>query len=243
MNITDTDLAYAAGAIDADGCFTIKRTRQRCRENGNCINTQYRGRILLGQITPQVPALLKKMFKGSIYLTKPGTENSRPLYRWMVSDKTAYETAKTIIPYLRIKQERASCVIELHELRQKPRVRTAAYWYELEHPNWKSEPMITTKQAADMLGLVSAESISQAISNGTLLSASPGRHGRSLVPKIPRGLVEILLTLKSRKTKFLSPPQLIDAMQAIWERLRQMNTLGIKGTCVNHRTGAFSPKD
>src|SRR5689334_13199109 len=100
-------LAYLAGAMDADGHFTIKRSTQRKRNSGDCVLAVYSPRAGLGQVTPQVPELLKRCFGGTFRLQAPATENSRPLFKYLCSDRMAARLAHALMPYLRIKSQQA----------------------------------------------------------------------------------------------------------------------------------------
>jgi hypothetical protein len=237
-----TDLAYAAGAIDADGNITIKRTTQRMRTTGDCARACYSPRMSLGQVTPQVPEFLRKHFGGCVYITKPGTKNSRPLFKWMISDKTAASVCERIRPYLKIKTQQATAVMELQSLRLRRGERQLATWYAREHPGWKSEPLLTSAEVSALLGYSRPDCVSQAIENGTLLTTHRGAHGGSAIPRIPKGLVELLVAFKGKGRKSITAPQFVAAQHAIYERVRGLNKLGINGTCVNSRTGHCTPR-
>jgi hypothetical protein len=237
-----TTVAYIAGAIDADGCISIKRCTTRMRVKRDCRNPIYKSKITLGQVTPEVPQLLKKCFGGCVYISKPQTKNSKPMFTWTATDRLACKVVKIILPYLLIKKQQAQTVIELDTLKNDLKKRKLSTWYALANPNWRKETLLTTQECADLLGYTNLESVSQAIRLGTLLSASPGGHGRTQVPKIPKQLTLDLSKLKGKGHKFISCPQFMNAQHELWLKMSQLNKLGINGTVVNHRTGHYRPK-
>ena len=108
----DIDLAWAAGFMDGDGCFTIT----------------FAG----GYFIPQISACgrdvrpiirLKELFGGRIEtsLTKQIQKFSggKEMYKWHCTDATAYRVCKLLQPFLVLKQEQAECVIELGSLKSK----------------------------------------------------------------------------------------------------------------------------
>lgn len=236
-----TDIAYAAGAIDADGCITIKRATNRVRITRDCRNPVYSPRVTLGQVTEAVPEFLRETFGGGIYRTKPGTRNSRSLFKWYISDKKAVAFCKAIRPYMKIKQGQADAVLALAALKDSPKVRTPAYWFALANPEWREGELLTTAEAAALLGYNDNMLVSQAISNGTLLSARVGSTGSKATPRIPRDLVELLVSLRGTGRRFVAAPEFVAAQHVIYESVRQLNKIGIDGTCVNHRTGYHAP--
>lgn len=237
-----TIVAYIAGAIDADGCISIRRSTQRMRNKKDCRNPIYKPTIAIGQVTPEVPHLLKKCFGGCVYISKPQTKNSRPLFYWLASDRMANKVAKILLPYLRIKKQQAQTLIDLYTLKKDLRKRQFSTWYALEHPNWKKEEMLTTQECANILGYNNPASVSQAVRLGTLLSAFPGSNGRLQIPKIPKQLVLELAKLKGKGHTFMLCPQFVNAQHELWLKMSQLNKMGINGTVVNHRTGHYQPK-
>lgn len=240
-----TDIAYAAGSIDADGCITIKRTSQRLRNKGDCKSVCFSPRITLGQVTPQVPEFLRSSFGGCIYLTKPGTSNSRPMYKWMISDKSAAAAAEIILPFLKIKSRQAECVIRLQSLRNNHIERRISTWFVRENPNWMDEELLTTAEVMKILGYARHDLMAQAIANGTLITTHSGPHGRKAIPRVPKALVMLIANARTSTTgrgrRTPAAPQYTEMLGKIYNEIRQLNTIGINGTCVNHRTGKFTP--
>jgi hypothetical protein len=111
-----TDLAYLAGAMDADGHFTMLRRTVRG-------STTYSESCGLTQLSPVVPNMLKSLFGGHIQLRKrngPAASNWRPLYCWAAANLKAIAAVRALRPYLRIKAEQADILIALRKSKNLP---------------------------------------------------------------------------------------------------------------------------
>jgi hypothetical protein len=238
-----TDYAYMAGAMDSDGYFTIKKSTYAIRVRKDAGNPVYSEKLGLHQVTPQIPELLRAAFGGSVLLAPQQTPNSRPLYRWDITDRNAAGACEALLPFLRIKRRQAELILELRRSKAEG-FGQVAHWFSEEYPDWPSMELMTTQQVVDALHYSGPGMVSQAIRNGTLLSLPYDRSGTER-PRIPRILVERLAENQGRskdghgRTK---PPQLIAWRDRLWAEIRELNTLGIAGTSVNHRTGYHAPK-
>lgn len=243
--MTIETIAYLAGAMDADGCFSIKKTTQRKRNRGDCASTLYVPRVSIGQVQPTVPWLMRSTFGGLVYVSKPGTANSRPLHIYHASSKQAGDICRALLPHLRIKQERAQIVIDLHDWRTNHAVRRPTHWWASENPDWQSGPLITSDQVMQMLGYTGYRQVTQAIENGLLLALPLVRVGRGKMPRFPLGLLEYLVSLqgKGKHRRYILPPQYVARCEELYQSIRQMNCLGVHGTCVTHRTGHHAPAE
>ena len=121
MEINDLTLAYLAGALDADGYFTIKRSTYHLRVRGDARVPLFSERIGLKQVDSAVPELLRASFGGGIGIQKPSSRNGKPLYGWQVTDKKAAAAAELLLPFLRIKYRQATILLELRRLKGLPR--------------------------------------------------------------------------------------------------------------------------
>jgi hypothetical protein len=106
-------LAYLAGAIDADGSFTIHVNKTRHNQDPIRFSPQYHEKISLKQVTPQVPHLLYETFGGCLYLQGPSITKGRPLWVWHVDCARAAHAARLLLPHLRIKIEQAKLLLML----------------------------------------------------------------------------------------------------------------------------------
>lgn len=112
---SEIDLAYAAGAIDADGYISVHRTLGKRRLDGGR-SYVYSPRIGLGQIDRTVPYWLAEMFGvGQVYeIVK--TRSGVPSFVWQTYNRHSATVARLILPYLKIKRARAVLLIELADL-------------------------------------------------------------------------------------------------------------------------------
>ncbi|MBV8522460.1 MAG: hypothetical protein JOY71_10115, partial [Acetobacteraceae bacterium] len=173
-----TILAYLAGAMDSDGSFGIKRSTYHMRVRGDAWQPVYQERADLKQAAPDIPNLLRQTFGGSLSHNAPGTAKSKPLYGWHASDRVAANTAKALLPYLRIKRRQAELLIELRATKDDSRYQQFAYWWGLENPKWRKMPMLTYNEAARVIGYKSRTMVSQAVRNGSLLALPYDYTGR-----------------------------------------------------------------
>jgi len=100
-------VAYLAGIVDGEGCFTI---RKKTYSNGR---TLYTPRITIGMNTAQPLDLAYGLFGGSIRARRTTGNNVPHIFVWEVSCTKAKETAKTILPFLRVKREQACLLIDM----------------------------------------------------------------------------------------------------------------------------------
>lgn len=112
-------LAYLAGAMDSDGCISVKRSTYAMRVRGDATTPVFSERVMLKQVTPEIPTLLKEMFGGSLRVDSPSTERGRRLYAWQATDQRAAECLRALLPYLRVKREQAENCIALRKLKER----------------------------------------------------------------------------------------------------------------------------
>lgn len=100
MRWSDADLAYAAGYLDGEGCFTI--------------GVNWRIEICCTNTCRDAIQWLKDTFGGSmsgeISGRKPGW---RPTYQWRVSNQQATDMLIAIKPYLREKAPQADLLLQM----------------------------------------------------------------------------------------------------------------------------------
>lgn len=247
-NVNITRLAYLAGAMDSDGCFTIKRSTHRKRRRGDCLSPSYFPRILFGQVQPEICELLKTTFGGHVVIQRPRTRNSLPMFKYSASCRQAAEASRAMIPHLILKKERAKILVELQEWQTRLETRRASYWWLRENPNWESGELIDAEEVASILGYSHPTCVTQALKNGTLVGIPYDRSfGSKGMKRFPRSLVEFLHSLKGREggrhVRYVLPPQHLERCESLYQEIKRMNRLGINGTPVNHRTGYHALTD
>ena len=236
-----TTLAYLAGAIDSDGYISIKRSSYHRRVRLDAHNNLYQEVIGLKQVTREVPQLLLATFGGHCRLEKPWTANSRPLYSYVATDKHAAEACRLLLPYLRVKHDQAEAVLELRATKDMA-LWKSSYWFLRDHPYWQDEELITTQEAARLLGYKNSSSVSQAIRNGLLVALPYDFSGRGQ-PRIPRLLVEMVVRQFGKDGRARNQaPELVALRESLYQRVRDLNKNGVSGTPVYHRSGPYAPK-
>ena len=113
--MNETDKAYMAGIMDADGYFTIKRSTYAMRVRGDATQPVFSERVGIKQVTPQAVEFLAQHFGGSVRIEKASAQNGKPLYSWQITNKMAARLVETLMPYLRIKRRQAEILLQLRE--------------------------------------------------------------------------------------------------------------------------------
>jgi hypothetical protein len=111
--------AYLAGAIDSDGCISVKRSTYSMRVVGDSKAATFSERVKLKQVTPDVPELLREAFGGSLRVDKPSVKSGRPLYSWQATDLRAANCLRALLPFLRVKRAQALNCLALRDLKEK----------------------------------------------------------------------------------------------------------------------------
>lgn len=203
-------------------------------------NPVYSERVMLKQVEPFIPDLLKESFGGYLRIEKPYSENSKPLWSWQTTDKNAARCCEAVLPYLRVKRRQAELLLELRKSKD-PIYSMASYWFRLDFPNWQDLEMITGSEAANLLGHKHPTSLSQAIRNGSLL-ALPGVKGKE-IPRFPKELVLRLKAGMSKGGRPCRPHQLIEWRESLFGQIKELNKIGVNGTSVYFLTGYHTPGD
>jgi len=208
--------AYVAGVMDCDGSFMIV---------GRPDGKRFEPRVAVAQVTPQVPEFMKAVFGGDIqYQVLEPPKRSR--YMWRVSCTGATDVCRACLDYLQIKKDRAETLLSLWALKDD-KLKSYAYWYELDHPHWRSELLIDTVETQQLLGYRNFYSVKQSIKMGVLL-ALPGAPGRKL-RRIPKDMVLWLAAIKADIGKArlpTVPPGLVDLRRGLWLRMKELNKTG-----------------
>ena len=75
--------------------------------------------LLLRQVTPQIPTLLRDTFGGSLYLHGASSKGGRPLWAWQCTDRQARACLKAMLPFLIVKKAQAENCLALSALKDK----------------------------------------------------------------------------------------------------------------------------
>lgn len=110
LNMSEVDLAYIAGFLDGEGCFSTQR------------NSQASIRITVSNTYKPVLDWLQENFGGNVrphYKNKSKIKkNHRPVYVWDIMGKGAEYLCKIIAPFLKEKTEQALLLIGLAQTKQ-----------------------------------------------------------------------------------------------------------------------------
>ena len=102
------DAAYWAGIIDADGWITMGRSNKKTRKNPT-----YTILMAIDQKNPLLINEIRDFFGvGSVTSYK---WRHYDMWRFLVSSNKAAKCLRIILPYLKLKKDRASLALEFHE--------------------------------------------------------------------------------------------------------------------------------
>lgn len=138
---TPEELAYAAGIIDGEGCISIFESKNEIsnKEYRKPGDVRYRYKVIVKMVDPQAVELLLELFGGCIYLQKPRTRGNFPGLTWTVSERRAAECMEKILPYLRVKRDRAELLIRFCENVSKYRYAGRGVHVALEDTNTRRQ--------------------------------------------------------------------------------------------------------
>ncbi len=223
-------LAYLAGAIDSDGCVSIKRSTYHQRIRRDAHNPVFSERIMLKQVTPDIPMLLKETFGGMCRFEEGGSKNSKPLYSYEAKDRLAANACQLMLPFLRVKRKQAELVLQLRESK-RGKYKQESYWFFQDSPDWDRMELITPSEATRMLGYRNNRSVFQAIRKRSLIAMNAHNSGVE-TPRIPRLLVERIL---ANGGPHATPIKLVLWQENLWQQIKELNKIGISGTEVYFR--------
>lgn len=114
--MTETDLAYAAGIIDGEGCIGIYKRNARNQTAGGDGRRTYRGSIHVAMCEPIVIEFLHKLFGGSISRIRVKGPRSRDQFAWSIAAIQGGRCAELVLPFLLLKKHQALNLIELQSI-------------------------------------------------------------------------------------------------------------------------------
>lgn len=119
-----TDIAYLAGIIDADGTIGIKRNTYAVRVTRDSKQPTYSERVHIRQVSREALDLLALVFGGRIGIEDPSAKRGKPLFRWGCTDLKAAACLRILRPFLRIKRKQAeNCLVLRATKEQSKRAR------------------------------------------------------------------------------------------------------------------------
>ena len=106
-----TDLAYAAGFFDGEGCIMITNTMRKTRR-------AFHLRLALTSTDPWLCNYLMFQFGGRVFQHKRGKPQWAIPYSWQIVSHQAAEFLKLIKPYLKLKRPQADIALAFQAKRE-----------------------------------------------------------------------------------------------------------------------------
>lgn len=165
--IKNTDLAYAAGYIDGDGCFHIGKYMQK-----NRLSPKFPVGLIISSAHSEVLIWFKEMFGGTYHPTNATQpKNHSPMYNYTLRKSKAIPFIQNILPYLVEKVAEANLTIAFansKDIKEKinliEQMGTIKNFTNLVHPEMKQEferdrntIAPTSKDFAYLAGFIDAE--------------------------------------------------------------------------------------
>jgi hypothetical protein len=101
-------LAYLAGVIDGEGCIGIRKTKR----TGSCKSTRYAAAVTVGNTSRLLIEQLVGAFGVGCVTYRYPTKTRRACYLWSLSSRGARDVLRAVQPYLVVKSEQASVLLE-----------------------------------------------------------------------------------------------------------------------------------
>lgn len=120
MNMEPTDLAYAAGIIDGEGCIFIDKQNPSPKGRGK--TPRYAVRVAVAMCDPEVCEWLQERWPGFLTRVEMAKYNpkARPSFRWIIVAEKAVNFLEDVFPFLKIRHHQARIAIRYQkEYRRK----------------------------------------------------------------------------------------------------------------------------
>ena len=111
MRLTTTDLAWAAGLIDGEGCIRINRGRAQ----GKHLSPRYGVQLIVKMTHEASVRRLALMFGGSVY-HKNAAVNRSELWGWQPNQELSRRAIEVLLPYLFTKAAEARLALQFFTL-------------------------------------------------------------------------------------------------------------------------------
>jgi excisionase family DNA binding protein len=201
-------LAYLAGVMDSDGYIGVgKKKAGKWAAN-------YQPRVQVKQVDTEATDLFRETFGGHLYRHEPSTERGRPLWCWQVHSAACRPVLEALLPYLRIKTNRAENALALCEVNR--RLGRKRFPVPDVVPG---EPMLTMAEVARRTGR-DYGTVIQAVRKGSIPHVRTGPR-KVLIPE------SFLPVWAERGRTPRRDPALTDEMEALYLRAKELNRVGI----------------
>ncbi len=201
-------MAYLAGVMDSDGYIGVgKKKAGKWAAN-------YQPRVQVKQVDTEATDLFRETFGGHLYRHEPSTERGRPLWCWQVHSAACRPVLEALLPYLRIKTNRAENALALCEVNR--RLGRKRFPVPDVVPG---EPMLTMAEVARRTGR-DYGTVIQAVRKGSIPHVRTGPR-KVLIPE------SFLPVWAERGRTPRRDPALTDEMEALYLRAKELNRVGI----------------
>jgi len=121
----DTDLAYAAGLFDGEGCISINKVKPNRNPN---LKPGFQLRCSISITDEETANWFKEMFGGYVMFRQRA--RAQDYWQWVVTSNGAYEFLKVLQEWLRLKKPQAEIGIAFTEHRKDNAKynKTQEYW-------------------------------------------------------------------------------------------------------------------
>lgn len=174
----------------------------------------YQPRVQVKQVDTEATDLFRETFGGHLYRHEPSTERGRPLWCWQVHSAACRPVLEALLPYLRIKTNRAENALALCEVNR--RLGRKRFPVPDVVPG---EPMLTMAEVARRTGR-DYGTVIQAVRNGSIPHVRTGPR-KVLIPE------SFLPVWAERGRTPRRDPALTDEMEALYLRAKELNRVGI----------------
>ena len=100
---TESELAYLAGILDGEGCFTLSKG-----SNGHTFGTL----VVVGNTDARLIHWLQERFDGSVTVRPRNNPRQKPCWIWTLTGSDIEPFIGAVEPYLRLKREQALLLLE-----------------------------------------------------------------------------------------------------------------------------------
>lgn len=203
-----TTLAYLAGVMDSDGYIGVgKKKAGKWAAN-------YQPRVQVKQVDTEATDLFRETFGGHLYRHEPSAERGRPLWCWQVHSAACRPVLEALLPYLRIKRDRAENALTLCEVNR----RTGRKRFPVPEVV-PGEPMLTMAEVARRTGR-NYGTVIQAVRNGSIPHVRTGPR-KVLIPE------SFLAVWAERGASPRRDPALTAEMEVLYLRAKKLNRVGV----------------
>lgn len=98
--LSERDLAYLAGLVDGEGCFSLKRHLRPKRDH-------FSFELAVGMCSPEVEKVAEHYGFGTVYYRQPQHEGWKGTCVWKMSGGILRSLLPRLLPLLRFKREQA----------------------------------------------------------------------------------------------------------------------------------------